>query len=935
MAHDLRDGDPPAGADEADGAVRSDIGDVARLSHRADAGARRLFGRDAETEALLAALTGLKTGSGRAIALVGEPGIGKSALMRAAATYAQATGVRVLAAHGPGAPIPPLPSAAPVVGGREVTAHTAQSAAVMAVVDDLHHLAADRIAGVEQLIKAAAGGPVLCLLAYRQRQLSPALAAVLSRAASAGLLEVWSLGPLSQEQARDLLGGHPNADEVYREAMGNPQYLKVIAAQGEGSADAGTALLGELADLDPTALAVVQAAAVLGEQFHPELLAVVAGLEVPETTSALDTLTRLDLVRPAEPAPQLALRHRAVGHVVYQWLEPSRRIALHRRAETTLAGQGASIARRAHHVARAADPSRPEHATTLIAAARGMLYASPAVAAGYLQTSLPLLREGEAHWHEAQVLLARTRLLTGDASESRALLDALRSAMPGGQPSDGTALADSSRIERRLGRYAEAGAIARAGLEALADHDTAAAAALHTELADYAYDIQDYEASRQYAETAAAIARKHHDHVGEAKAFAQAALGHLFTGDQSTAQTMTTRAAELIDAVSDATLVTNLDASLQLGMTEGMLGRLVDSERHLIRSAALSRRTGQTYIQPEILTVLANAQVRSGNLRGALATLDETTHHVERVGNPATEAIIAGVRAEILFWRNSPGDLSAAVAMAERAAATAAGTPTAWAVNVRCFSAELVLLTGDAARARGLLLDAAGGTDLPRLTTWRKPRCCDALAQAALADRDQASADHWARLAEGCLEQLPSAGRQGFALRARMRAHAMRGATEQALRSARDAITAFSAGGERIEVCRTLLAVAALSLDAGRTDEVADFLDRAAVLADQCGSARLADEVTHQRGRLLDTHAGTADAPDELASLSAREREIASLVSTGMTSAEIAETLFLSVRTVETHLGRIYRKLGVSNRTSLTRAMLNSGTSRAPRTTPG
>ncbi|MGY1497430.1 LuxR C-terminal-related transcriptional regulator [Streptomyces sp. QTS52] len=894
---------------------------MAPLSYGVTAGARQLFGRDAETEALLAALAGLKTGSGRAIAFVGEPGIGKSALMRAAATQARADGVRVLAAHGPGAAIPPL-------GGYEVAARTAQGSAVVAV-DDLHHLAADRIPGVEQLIMAAAAGPVLCLLAYRQRQLSPALAAVLSRAASAGLLEVWNLGPLSREQARDLLGDHPNADEVYREAAGNPQYLKVIAAQGEGSHDAGTAILGELADLDPTALTVVQAAAVLGEPLHPELLAAVAGLDVPETTSALDMLTRLDLVRPTEPAPQLALRHRTVGDVVYQRLAPSRRIALHRRAETELARQGAPIAQRAHHVARAADPSRPEHATTLIAAARGMLYASPAVAAGYLQTALSLLAEGEAHRHEAQVLLARTRLLTGDASEGQALLDALRSAMPGGQPRDVTALADSSRIERRLGRYTEAGAIARAGLATLADHDTATAAALHTELADYAYDLQDYEISRQHADTAAAIARRHHDRVGEANALAQAALGHLCTGDQATAQATTTRAAELLDAASDSTLLTNLEASFQLGMAEGMMGRLVDAERHLTRGAALSRRTGQTYIQPQFHMALANAQVRSGNLRGALANLDETAHHVERVGNPATEAVIAILRAEILFWRNSPGDLPAAVAMAERATAIAAGTPTAWAVNVRCLNANLVLLTGDSARARWLLLDAAGGADLPRLATWRRPRWCDALAQAARADGDHTAVDHWARVAEACFEQLPSAGAQGFALRARMQAHAVRGATEQAVRSAHEAITAFSVGGERIEVCRTLLDATALSLDAGQTDQVADWLARAAVLADQCGSARLADVVTHQRGRLLAAHAGAADIPDALALLTAREREIADLASDGMTNSEIAAALFLSVRTVESHMGRIYRKLDVSNRASLTRTMLNSGGLRA------
>ncbi|MFE9452196.1 LuxR C-terminal-related transcriptional regulator [Streptomyces sp. NPDC006739] len=921
MAGDLREGGPLPKA-----ALVGRVGRAAGPSAPtgSDAGARRLFGRDTEVEALFAALAGLASGTGRAIALVGEPGIGKSTLMGAVAAHARATGVPVFAADGRGTAAAQLPSAPAAVGVHDVAAHTTRGAAVLAAVDDLHHLAADQIASLERLLEATATGPVLCLLAYRQRQLSPALAAALSRAVSAGLLEVWDLQPLSPEQARELLGGHPDADEIHREAMGNPQYLKVIAAHAAGSTDAGTAILGELAGLDPASLAAVRAAAVLGERFHPELLAAVAGLETPAAMAALDTLSGLDLVRPSEAAPHLELRHRAVGEVVYRRLEPSLRMTLHQRAERVLAEQRAPIVRRAHHVARAADPSRPEHVTTLIAAARGILFTSPAVAAGHLRAALELLREGEAHWHEAQVLLARTRLLTGDASESRALLDALRSALSGGESGDVAALADSSRIERRLGRYAEAGALARTALAALADHDTATAAALHTELADYAYDLQDYEASRDHACTAAEIARGCQDRVGEANALGQAALAHLFTGDQATARAMATSAAELIDAASDATLVTNLEAVFQLGMTEGMLGRLVDSERHLLRGAALSRSTGQTYIEPQILTVLANSQLRSGKLARTLETLDETAQHVERVGNPATAAVIAMVRADALFWRNGPGDLPEAVATAERAAAIAGTTPTAWAVSIRCFHAEFVMFTGDAPRARWLMLDAGGGTGLPGLTTWRKPRWCDVLAEAALAEGDHAAVEHWAEVAEACLQELPSTGRHGFALRARMRAHTARGDIERAMGSAQEAVADFSAAGERIEVCRTLLAAAALCLDAGRTGAVADWLNRAAVLAGQCGAARLADEAAHLRGRLA-ARAGTAGALGALAPLTAREREITRLVSTGMTNREIAEALFLSVRTIESHLGQIYRKLGVSNRASLTRAMLGSG----------
>ncbi len=50
--------------------------------------------------------------------------------------------------------------------------------------------------------------------------------------------------------------------------------------------------------------------------------------------------------------------------------------------------------------------------------------------------------------------------------------------------------------------------------------------------------------------------------------------------------------------------------------------------------------------------------------------------------------------------------------------------------------------------------------------------------------------------------------------------------------------------------------------------------------------------------------------------LSEREREILQLVACDLTDREIAEQLRLSIRTVNTHLGHIYRKLGVKGRAS-------------------
>ena len=59
--------------------------------------------------------------------------------------------------------------------------------------------------------------------------------------------------------------------------------------------------------------------------------------------------------------------------------------------------------------------------------------------------------------------------------------------------------------------------------------------------------------------------------------------------------------------------------------------------------------------------------------------------------------------------------------------------------------------------------------------------------------------------------------------------------------------------------------------------------------------------------------------------LTDREREIAVLAAAGQPSRVIAERLYLSVRTVDNHLGRIYDKLGVSSRAALAAALERSG----------
>lgn len=63
---------------------------------------------------------------------------------------------------------------------------------------------------------------------------------------------------------------------------------------------------------------------------------------------------------------------------------------------------------------------------------------------------------------------------------------------------------------------------------------------------------------------------------------------------------------------------------------------------------------------------------------------------------------------------------------------------------------------------------------------------------------------------------------------------------------------------------------------------------------------------------------------DVLSLLSAREIEIANLLAEGRTNAEIADTLCISPKTVETHISNIFRKTGVTNRVQLARSLLRS-----------
>jgi DNA-binding CsgD family transcriptional regulator len=256
------------------------------------------------------------------------------------------------------------------------------------------------------------------------------------------------------------------------------------------------------------------------------------------------------------------------------------------------------------------------------------------------------------------------------------------------------------------------------------------------------------------------------------------------------------------------------------------------------------------------------------------------------------------------------------------AAALTEGLATAYAVVVRCVLAESLVHLGQPDRGVRLLLASGGGHDLPRLAPWRRPRMWELLVTAEhRPGGDRLAADRYTELAAAQVRRLPSALRLGYADRAQARTHDAHGRTDQAVERGEAALAHFDTRGVRIDAGRTLLVIAEACLRRGVRDGVAARVERAAELAAECGSPRLAELANGVRQRLAPADGRV---PTGVERLTLREAEVATLVSTGLTNTQVAARMRVSVRTVDSHLWRIYHKLGVPNRAALSSVLAQS-----------
>ncbi|MGW5927753.1 helix-turn-helix transcriptional regulator [Streptomyces anulatus] len=294
---------------------------------------------------------------------------------------------------------------------------------------------------------------------------------------------------------------------------------------------------------------------------------------------------------------------------------------------------------------------------------------------------------------------------------------------------------------------------------------------------------------------------------------------------------------------------------------------------------------------------------------------DEAETIARGIGSDELLAFVLGCKAHTLVPA-LPHDDRTALAAAEEAVA-AAGSGTNWFASMAwCMLGYVAIHLGDPQRAKAALL-RAGGDNLNALQPSMRPLFLEILVSSALATGDTECARTWAERALKEAEQLDLPSQRASALRSAAHIKRADGDTAGAAALFEEAAElTFHGGAARWEAFSLLLG-APLTASTGHPDRARAMLERARDLASTGGAQQLTGLADAFSGAVLGTPAAD-DRPDaELASLTPREREIAAVITEGLTTPAIAARLYLSPRTVESHLARIYRKTGVTSRAAL------------------
>lgn len=784
-------------------------------------------------------------------------------------------------------------------------------------LDDMHWADSAMVDLLSYLVRQPPRGRVVVLLAYRPRQVDPRLTAAL--AAGPAPVRRLELAPLNEEQTQTLLGEdvtRARVTELHEASGGNPLYLHALTASGlPADTRPHAVLLAELAGLSPVAQRVARAATVVGDPFDPDLVVAAAALDHTEVTRALDEAHRRDLVRP-HGLSRFAYRHDLLRQVIYDSTGASWRRDAHARAAEALRQRGASSSVRARHVAKSAAIGDLDAVALLRDAADELRWHAPGVAATVLREALRLLPAGDSGHLELLIRLARCVAADGRLHEAREVVDRLLHQLRTPDVRRPMLVALSATIERLLGHHARARAVLRRELATV--HDQVEAAGLWLELGMVGIIAGDFTADRDLIERAYQTACEVDDLLLRARGAALIALADFTSGAIAAARSGVDTASALVDCLPDHTLTARLETTIHLGWTEMFLERFHTAIGHLERGLRLARASGQEYLLPMLFGGLACAYQWLGRLDTAACLAEDAAATAELSGSDELRTMAYAVQALVA---NRQGDLDLARRAGEQAVNAAGWERDWWSATAAILRGEARLLGGeDPAECLRTMTDAVGGPALAAIDPGHRPNWYQAFVYTELACGNLDAAQVWLDRMSAAADQLDSPLPCRAALVRLARGHLLlaRGRPGMALEQARAAAPVFTDAGAELELGRArLLAGRALAATAQRAEAIIELnLARASFAA--AAAHRLHDEATRalrQLGYRVSRRPSPARRQDD--QLTERERQVAVLIADGLTNAQIAQRLVLSVRTIDAHLRNIFTKLGVSSRAAV------------------
>jgi DNA-binding CsgD family transcriptional regulator len=806
-----------------------------------------------------------------------------------------------------------------------LTAALAERDPLLLAIDDAHWSDAASLDYLGFLLPRLEELPVLVVMACRPEE--PGAASSLARIATDSMARRLTPGALSREGATTLLaaelGAQPEAGfaiTCHEVSGGNPFYLcelaRTLAAQAISPGSKEAQLVRELAPeritrtvllrlarLSHEARAVARSLAVLGDDSDHRLVAALAGLDPDAAPNGADALRAAAIL---DPEASLRFIHPLVRNAVSSDLPAGERAGMHARAAALLRGRGAGPDQLAAHlVASEPDGDRETVETLLEAARRARASGAPRSAIAYLTRAL---REPPPAELRAAVL---SPLITASIRASdQSVYDAIESdvlAELDRNPGLSSRWAGKLTVWMTLnGRLEQAIALLQRAIEVATREDDA----------DRAFRLEAQLSTLLQEPPDAARARlaRYRDRIepGSASERLALALAARWSLPTASAKEVTELARRALDDGKIFAEQAELMAPGEVVLVLILADELDIAQRGAEQALAIARERNAA---PELVGAWSlNGLVAfaRGDLAAAEADIRQAVS-LARLGTlPPAVLVLTAPLVLVLLAR---GELRSAEAELEANGMMGVIPDVTWLGSMLFARGLLHLEQGRAREAAEDFLELQArrerwGIDGSRLFPARAHA---ARALTALGEHERAR-----ELAEA---ELVHAERFGAPTGVALALHAL-GLTIEGpagLERLAQAAAVLEDSPARYMRAYALCDLGAALRRANRRAEAREPLREALDLARRCGAAGLAK-------RAHDELAASGEkvrryTPIGVESLTPSERRVAEMAASDMTNRQIAQTLFLTVKTIETHLRAAYDKLGIRSRHQLADAL--------------